>query len=174
MKYKILSTPVSFRTRGFTLVEVLVYIAVTVLIATAGVSMFLSLDTVLLRNATERALTHSATVSLERIARDIKVSTGVNTAQSTLGASPGVLSLNQAGTTTVFSVSGGNLIVAVNGTEIGSLTSEGVTVQSLVFTRYAGTVTELVRVALTLSVSSKAASSTRTFYTSAVLRDSYE
>jgi len=163
-----------FLHRGFSLIETLVYIAVTVLVSYAGVTTFLSLNTVLIRNQTERTLGHSANVSLERMVRDIRSAVSVNVGGSTLGTSPGVLALSQGATTTTFSVSGGNVVVAVNGTNLGPLTSDAVTVQNLTFTRYVATTTEMVRVALTLSANSKAASTTRTFYTSAVLRGSYE
>jgi len=162
------------RTKGFSFIEVLVYIAVLVLISVTVVSTFLALDTSLLRNKAERALTNSAQVTLERMVRDIRAGA---TADTTI---PGQLTLNTAGfaTTTVFVVSGGNVTATVNGTNLGPLTSDDVTVENLVFTKYSLTGTELetdlVRVALTLSISTKAASTTKTYYTSAVLRGSYE
>lgn len=160
--------------RGFTLIEMLVYIAVMLLVTTAGIMTYLSLDMVLLRNATERRLTNAADVAIERMVRDIRAAESVNGGLSTLGTSPGVLVLVDGSTTTTFSLSGGKVMVNVNGTDIGPLTGEGVTVDALTFTDYVGTDTELVRVALQLTASSSAASSTRTFYTSAVLRGSYE
>lgn len=160
--------------KGFTLVEMLVYMAVLVLIAGALVTTFLSLNTVLLRNATERTLTHAATVSLERMVRDMRSADTVNTGLSTLGTSPGTLALTDGATTTRFYISSGRLVVSVNGVELGPLTPEEVTVEDLIFQRYVGATTEMVRASLTLSVSSKAASSTRTYYGSGVLRGSYE
>jgi len=141
--------------RGFTLIEVLVYLAVLVLVASAGVSTFLSLDTVLIRNQTERELTQSAEVTLERMLRDIRRATA---ADVTIGSQ---LTLTSLGTTTVFSLSGGNVIVNVNGAELGPLTTDDVTVQSLTFSKYvdiaAEIETDLVRVALTLTATSSAA-----------------
>ncbi len=163
--------------RGFSLIEILIYLAITVMVSLAGVTTFLSLDTVLLRNQTERVLTRAATVSLDRLLHDIREADAVNTGLSTLDVSNGVLALTNTPTTTTFAISGGNLVVSVNGVELGPLTGDDVVVQDVVFSRYVSggaTSTELVRVALTLSASSKAASSTKTFYTSAVLRGSYE
>jgi type II secretory pathway pseudopilin PulG len=159
---------------GFSLIEALVYLSITVVLAGALVTTFLSLNTTLLRNRTERELTHSASVSLERMVRDIREANSVDTGMSTLGSSPGVLELESASGTTRFYLSSGALVVNVNGTEIGPLTSDAVTVQGLVFQKYTGSTTDMVRVGLTLSAVSRAASSTRTFYTSAVLRGSYE
>lgn len=160
--------------RGFSLIETLVYLAVMVLAAGAVVTTYLSLDTVLVRNKTDRELTHAATVSMERMVRSIQSADSVNTGLSTLGTSPGVLTLEHGTTTTRFFMSGSELKISENGVDKGALTSNAVEVESLTFTRYTNSATELVRVALTLSASSKAASSTRTFYTSAVLRNSYE
>lgn len=160
--------------KGFSLIEVLVYIAVTVLIAGACVTTYLSLDATLIRNRTERILAHSASVSLERMVRNIRGAESINNAGSTFGTSPGALELVSGTTTTKFSISGDNLVVAVNGGTPGPLTSEEVIVRDLVFTRFTGAVTDMIRVQLTLSANTKAASTTRTFYTSAVLRGTYE
>ena len=160
--------------RGFSLVEMLVYIGVLVLIVTTGFSVFLSFNTILVRNSIERALTTSASVSLERMLRDLRAADIVDFTPSIFNVSPGTLSLVQGTTTTMYELTGGNLNVSVNGSTPIPLTGDTVTVDSLVFTRYATSTLELVRVALTLSIDSKVASSTRTFYTSGVLRGAYE
>jgi len=160
---------------GFSLVEVLVYVAVLVLVTMAGVLTYLSLSTTLVRYETERAVSHAAQVTLERIVRDIKGATTITAAESSFGtSSPPSLTLVAGTTTTKFSLSGGNVLLTQNGIEIGPLTSEDVTVEQLYFLRYTGVSTELVRVVLTLSASNKAASTTRTFFGSGVLRGSYE
>lgn len=159
---------------GFSLVETVVYLGIIVLVAGALITTFLSLSTTLARNTAERELTHSANASLERIVRDIRSAASVNTGLSTFGTSTGALALLASGTTTRFYIANGNLMVSLNGVELGPLTSEQVTVQSLVFHHYVGSTTDMVRAALTLSATSKAASSTHTFYSSAVLRGSYE
>lgn len=145
-----------------------------VLLVGAFVTSFLSLDTVFVRNATERALAQGAQVSLDRLTRAILSADTVNTGLSTLGTPLGALALTESSTTTRFYVSGDALMMSVNGTDLGPLTSDSISVEDVVFYRYVGSTTEMVRVALTLSAIGKASSSTRTFYTSAVLRGSYE
>ena len=162
------------RSIGFALIEILVYISVMVLLGGALVTTFLSLNTVLLRNKTERALAESASVSLERMVRTIRGAATIDLGQSTLNTSLGALAVSEGTTTTRFYISGGNLFISENGVDQGPLTSDNVIVNDVVFNRYIGSTTEMVRVALTLSAFSKASSSTRTFYTSAVLRGSYE
>jgi type II secretory pathway pseudopilin PulG len=166
--------PTQSRSAGFSLVEILVYIAVTVSITLAGVLTYLSLSSGLARNATERAVNHAAQVALERITRDIRGAITVNAAQSTLGSSPSVLTLSNSATTTQYSIVSGALSLSVDGKTVGPLTGSGISVDNFTVNRYVGTSTELVRVKLTLSAVTKAASTTRTYYTSAVLRGSYE
>jgi type II secretory pathway pseudopilin PulG len=161
-------------TKGFSLVEVMVYLAVTVFLAGALVTTFLSLNTVLARNATERALTMGAQVSLERVVRAARSADTVHTGLSTLDSSMGALALTEGATTTRFYVSGDALMLSVNGTDLGPLTSDGVSVEDVVFHRYVASTSEMIRMELTLSAIGKASSSTRTFYSSAVLRGSYE
>lgn len=159
---------------GYSLIEMLIYLAVTILISLAGVETYLSLNTILVRNATERAVNHSAMVALERIGSELRNGLSINTGQSTFGTSPGALTIVYGTTTSNFTISGGRLIFTQNGTAVGPLTSSDVTVESFIVNRYVGTTTELVRVSLTLSGHSKAASTTRTYYTSAVLRGTYD
>ena len=161
-------------TKGFSLVEMMVYLAIMLLLAGALITTFFSLGTVLERNATERALTRGAQVSFERISRIIRSADTVNLGLSTLGTSMGTLALNESATTTRFYISGGNLVIEVNGVEHGPLTCDSITVQNVVFNRYVGSTTEMVRVALTLSAVGRSSSSTQTFYSSAILRGSYE
>lgn len=168
------TTPIPLHGGGYSLVEMLVYLAVLILVMFAGVTTYLSLDTVIVRNQTERTLTSSAQMSFERVVHEIRTAEAVNTGASTFGVSPGVLVLTNGATTTTFSISGSRLIVSRDGTEIGPLTSDDVVVEDMTFTRYAGAVTDMIRVSLTLSANSKSASTTRTYYMSAVLREGYE
>ena len=160
--------------RGFSLVEVLVYLGILILVVIVSIEMFISFDLVLMRNAAERELTTSASVSLERMLRDFRAADIIDLTPSTFDVSPGTLTLVQGTTTIAYTLSGGNLLVSVNGLVPIPLTGDTITVDSLVFSRYAENGLELVRVALTLSTHSKIASSTRTFYTSGVLRGAYE
>ena len=156
------------------LIETLIYITVTVIVTIVTVNMYFSLDDVLLRNKTERALTNAATVTLERLVRDIRAADTVDSGSSTFDVSPGVLVLTTGVNTTEFSLSGGSIIVEENGVEIGPLTGGDVSVDELIFRHYVGSETELIRVELTLSAVSKAASTTKTYYIGAVPRGSYE
>lgn len=150
------------------------YLAVLVLLATALISTFLSFNTIITRNKTERELSQSANLVLERIARSVRGADSVSTGLSVFDVSPGRLTLVESGTTTSFYVSSSTLMLSVNGIVKGPLTSGTISVERVIFTRYVGSTTEMIRVSLVLDASSDTASSTRTFYTSAILRGLYE
>jgi type II secretory pathway pseudopilin PulG len=163
------------REHGFTLLEVLIYIGILLLALTVVVGIFFSLNTVFERNRVERTLAHAAQSVLDRVIYDAYRATTVDTLNSVLNASSSRLTLTQgAATTTAFYIATGTVMVAVNGVEEGPLLPSDVSVDALTFHHFANTFSEAVRVGLTLSVSSKAASTTQTFYTTVVLRSSYE
>jgi type II secretory pathway pseudopilin PulG len=159
---------------GFTLIETLVYMAVLVIVVGALVTTFLSFNTVLVRNATERVLTKEAQASFEYIVQAIRQSDSVNTGMSTFNTSPGTLALTEGATSTRFYVASGVLMFEQNGVAVGPLTSDAATLESLVFNHQTGSTSELVRVEMTLSSHNTSASTTRTFNSGAVLRGSYE
>lgn len=159
---------------GFTLIEVLVYIGVLLLSAIAVVTMFFSLRDVFERNRTERELADAATEILERFGREARYATEIE-GTSVLGSSPGLLDLDQISTSTRFSLSGDDLIMEQNGSVVGALHPESISVTSLVFTKFESVSTSTaVRAAVTLSATNRFASTTKTFYTTALLRGSYD
>lgn len=150
------------------------YITIVVLVAGALVTTFITLNTTLARNKLERDVAHTGEVALERISRAIREGTAIDTAASTFGTSVGSLEVEHGSDTTRFFIQSGDLMVSVNGTTVGPLTSDAVTVHSLVFRHYVGSTSEMVRAELVLSAQNKAASTTRTYYSSAVLRGTYD
>jgi prepilin-type N-terminal cleavage/methylation domain-containing protein len=154
--------------KGFTLIEMLIYIALLTLISSALVTTFLSLNTTLVRNHTERVLTQEARVALEHMLYSIR------RADNVVDATGSNLELNGVFGTTRYYLSGNVLTVEDTSGNQSSLTSDAVTIENLNFTHYIGDSTDLVRVELTLSAESKASSSTRMYSISSVLRGSYE
>jgi hypothetical protein len=144
------------------------------LIAGAAVQTYLTLNVVMVRNATERSINHAAQVSLERISRDIHSATTVDILQSSFGTTTSTLALIHGTTTTTFSVASSTLSLSINGALVGPLTGDDVAVVGFVVDRFVGTTTELIRVALTLHSDAKVATTTRTYYVAGVLRGSYE
>lgn len=160
--------------RGFSLVEMLIYISILVLVSGGALTVLFDLTDHLNRSRSERLMVNTAQTVLERMLTEIRISGAVDEPNSTLGSSPGALSLLQPGTTTVnFEMNGGVLRVERDDVDLGALT-DSVVVDSLVFHHYENPLTEMVGIELTLSAVVGGATTTRTFNTAAVLRGSYD
>lgn len=158
-----------------TLIEVLIYIVVLVLLATALVATALSLRTVFERSSSERRLADAAGLTFERMMRDVRDADSVNLLLSTLNATSSVLALDNGATTTIYELENNTLMLEVNGTSRGPITPDAVTVDSFTAYEYTGTDNvEAVRVVASFTLESRFASTSLTFSDSAVLRGSYE
>ena len=160
--------------RGFTLVELLVYISLLLIMSIASVSLMLSLQSTLSEQRSKRALTQGGVIAMERMLYEIRESETITVPLSTLGSSPGVLVLEQETQDVTFDTNSGSLRVAIDGSTAEPLTDTTITVDNLVFTYFDNTRTEMVRVDLTLTATIGSATSTQTFTSSAVLRNSYD
>ncbi len=163
---------------GFSLVETIIYIGLLILIIVAVVNMLIGMSKAygFMRLSTQ--IQTSAIDSLDRVVREIRNAKSVDTAGSTLGTSPGVLTLNStddtgSAVTYQFLVSGGVLRIKQNGVDQGPLTLPNVTVSNLVFQRMATGVSQAVKIEMTLVAGSGSMTRTAKFYGTAILRDSY-
>lgn len=154
---------------GFTLVEMIVYIAILTLIAAGVVTALFALDDLLAKYRAEQLVFRSATTALERMLHDIRAAESVSAADPT---NPGSVTLSYDGSSRAYSLSGGAVLLTKDGSDVGTLTEEGVTVSELRFYDYAST-TEFVRVQMTLSATVGESTVTRTFNSGATLRGSY-
>jgi len=162
--------------QGFSLIEMLVYIAILILAVVAMVVSFLSFNASLVRNQAYRELTHVANLTLDRMVRDIRAAASADTTVS----NQITLSTEGGATTTVYALSNDTVNLTVNGKNLGTLTEDDVKVEDLTFSKFENIGTELettlVRVQMTLSMASttKWATTTSIYYTSAVMRGDYE
>jgi len=159
---------------GFALVEMLVYIALLTIISTSSIALLFSLDDMFAENRANQLVTRGGTIAMERMLYDIRSADIVDTFNSTLQSTPGVLTLTRGTTTTEFSKVNGAVNVEVNNVTVGPLTNSSVSVDELRFFMYSNLVTEAVRIKLTLSVTVGETTVTETFYGGTVLRGSYE
>lgn len=155
--------------RGFTLVEMIVYIAVLVLVGVASVSAILSLDDLFARYRAEQLVFRSAHTALERLLHDIREAETVVSASSN---ADGSLSLSGPSGTVSYATSSDALHVSIDSVDQGALTDAGVTVTELRFYSYSG-VTEFARVEMTLQSSFGSVVVEETFNAGATLRGSY-
>jgi prepilin-type N-terminal cleavage/methylation domain-containing protein len=159
---------------GFSLIEMLVYIALLSTIFVVVVATLLSFTTGYRVLAAHRIVEHSAMSSLERLTRDLRGATSIDMGNSTFGTSPGILTLitNQNGnaTTTKYYVQNNTLKLDVNGTYFGPLTTAKVTVSNLTYTLLTGSTTSAVKIDMTLTSTNGQAVQTRTYHTTVVLK----
>lgn len=164
--------------RGFTLVEMIIYIAffavLSILAVNATIMVMRSFYTLRLN----QSVNQSATVALERLSREIRNAYDIDTAQSTLGSSPGRLTLNTkdavgANTTMEFYMDGASqLRLKDGGVDKGALVTKSVTLTNLVFRSISTTNSKAIKVEMTLHDSRATTTQAVKFYDTIVLRGS--
>lgn len=138
--------------RGFTLIEMLVYLGIFLVVSTAAVGFLLSLDDFIDQYRLETRLYRSGTNIMEQILLAARQAEGVDLV-GTIEDSPsnGRLTLESAATTTAFVFAANDISLAINGVEYGPMTSDAVTVDAFTVYVYDSGESEFVRVQLELS-----------------------
>lgn len=163
------------RNKGFSLVEMLIYIAILVfmLIIIIQVVFSVTRSSRVVRSA--RNIETSASSALERMGREIRKAETLDTAASVFGSHPGLLSLDGeddvgAAYSTEFYLLDGRIRMRENGADVGALTHASTTVTNLIFSRFYATSTEGVRIEMTLESGTTTSYRTETFYSSVLVR----
>jgi Tfp pilus assembly protein PilW len=164
--------------KGFTLVELLVYMTVLVLMLVAVVGAVTGFARFYKRIAAGQSIARSGSYAMERMTREIRNAQTIDQTGSALGAHPGRLTVVTPVSTGVtrsseFSIVGNELRLSQDGVVTGTLTTPGTVVENLVFYRIATTTSEAVRIILTLSKTTGTTTVSASFYDTAVLRGSY-
>lgn len=167
--------PANLRRDGFSLVEMLIYVAILLIMLIVIINVVLSVagsDKVIraLRN-----IENSAALAIERINREARSADAIVVASSIFDSHPGklVLSSEIGGgppRTVEFYLLDGQLILKEDGVDTGALTSAEATVTSLVFRRFASSTVEGVRTEISLTSGTSTSFRSETFYTSVLLR----
>ncbi len=125
---------------GYMLVEAIIYLALFVMLSSLLVYSIVVMSRAYTETRVNRDLLDSIQVSVERMSREIRGATSVNVGSSTFGVNPGTLTINTTdvtGATTYETFSLATSTMAIdfnnNGLDEGSLTSNQVSVDSLVF-----------------------------------------
>jgi Tfp pilus assembly protein PilW len=164
--------------RGIALVEFVVYASLLIVLTVSIVTALITLSTTF-RTIKSVANIESATgVALERMAREIRDASSVDTAQSTLGSSPGVLFLNTTDndgnpTTVQFFTSGQSIRIKENGIDSGPLTDSSVRVTRLIFRHITTAQSHAVKIEMTVESGKDKSYRSKAFYTTVVMRGSY-
>jgi len=163
---------------GITVIETLICVGILVIALTIIVQMMFSIVKTHRLVKLKQSLEASGTISMERMLRDIRSARSIDMVNSTLNSSPGKLVLSGRDIdgnnyTLEFSVAGGTLKLAKNGGAAGPLTIPGITVNSLVFRNLSNSVSDGVKIELSLSGSNGGVTKSLDLFGFAVLRNSY-
>lgn len=168
----------SSRFRGFTLVEMIVYVAILGIIAVLSINATLAMTQAFSNLRVSRDLNSSATALFERLTRDVRGAYDIDTVQSTFNTNPGRLTLNTkdsggANTTVEFYVENGLVKIKEGGVAQGAIMTTSTSVTNFVVRQLLNTNTKAVKVEATISATRGNITKTRNFYTTIVLRGTY-
>lgn len=165
-------------TQGFTLVEMVIYIAFFSLLSSLAVGATILVMKSFYSLRLAQSVNESATVSIERLSREIRNAYDVDTTQSTLGTNPGRLMLktkdaNGVNTTMEFYVDGFNQLgLKEGGVDRGSLLTRSATLTNLVFRLITTTNSKAIKIEATIQDSRATTTQAANFYDTIVLRGS--
>ena len=145
--------------------EALVYMAILAVVSAVVVESVLFIYKAFGRTRIERRLNLNGDIAIETMIREIRASSNTDPGSSLFGANPGVLKVGAK----TFSVSGASALQ-----EDGADITSDVSVNNLIFYRQAtSTLSEIIKIELTLSAGEGQFLKTKNFYGSAVLRGAY-
>ncbi len=167
--------------RGFTLVEMLIYVGLCAVLMVGLVNAMLLLTDAYRTVKTARKMESSAITLMDRIIREARRSTGINA--GAFDVPNGSVTLEAGSSTSpylTFYLQDGRAYITDEG-DSSPLTDSDIVVESMVFSRYPlynvqfATSSVLLRVDFTINSGSSTPNfTTRSFYGSAILRGSYD
>ncbi len=163
------------REAGFSLIEMVIYIAVLSLMLSIIVSVIYSLAQSNRQIRTARLIENSAVTILERIEREIREAEILVEGSSVFDVHPSSLYLSgeaQGGglETTEIDFENGSILLHRGGIDLGAISDLDVTVTSFIFRHFESGEVEGVRVELTLTAGVDSYLRTENFYSSVLLR----
>jgi len=164
----------TYTQQGFTMVEMLVYLALFILLSVASVSALLSFSDSFAQYRVERIVSRQLSEMANSILVDSRNALMLDVVGSTVAVDPSELLLDYVGSDVLYTVSGGTLFRSVNGGAPEPITQAPVTVTSFVVDHYPNVETEFVRFAITASATIGSTTVSDTYYSGTVLRGSYD
>lgn len=167
-------------TRGFTLVETLVYMAILVVLLSAIVNAVLVLTTHYRAVRNTREMEDSVIAAFDRMTRDIRDADGFIASATILNVANGSLSLLEQdlssgqSTTTDYYVENSRLYVRENGVVLGPLTKSSIKTTSLIFRRIDTANSNAFKIEMSMQTDQAVPNViSNNFYTTVVMRGSY-
>jgi prepilin-type N-terminal cleavage/methylation domain-containing protein len=163
--------------KGFSLVEMLFYLAILSLLLLVVINCVVIIVSSYRNVRAEQTIENSAVAAMDRITEEIRNAVSVDSLNSTLGSSPGILSLNTATTSPAqikFDGSTSTLAVYEDGSYSGPLFSGEARVKSLIFRSISTTTSSAIRIELEVESGTSTSYVSKKFYDTAILRGSYQ
>ena len=158
------------RTRGYTLVEMLFYIALFAIISVFVINALITTSRAFAIARATRALNTSAEGAMERMAREIRLADAIDVA-SVFNATPGTLKMTSIDAATgnpqtmTFSLASGIVQLQKGAGTVQDITSGTVSVSSLIFRQIVGSSSPAVKIEMIINGVP--------FYDTALLRRAY-
>ncbi len=163
-----------YKNKGYTMVEMVIYIAIMSIVLLLIVNTVLSLTKSYRDLYALRIVDSTAVDSMERMTREIRGATSVDTTNSVFNTDPGVLTLvstlGSTSTTTKFYISNGALKMDINGSYFGPLSDVDATIDSLTFAKLDSGISTAVKIDMTVSGRSGLAVKTKNYHTTILLK----
>ena len=163
--------------KGFSLIEMLVYVAILSVMVVMVISVTLSVSGSYGVFQVSRNVQTAAVTSLERMTREIRLADNIILGSSTFDAHPGILTLQKTGDsgieTVSFSIIGQSITVQENSDPAEALSRSDTSVTNLVFRKVDSLISSGVKIEMTVESTRGENSKTETFYAFAVIRGSY-
>jgi len=165
--------------KGFSLIEIILYIAILVIVLSVLLKSFSAITISYNKVKSINRIESSVIIGMERMEREIRNATSIDLLQSVFNTSPGSIFLNATdsygnATTTKFYISNQSLKMMIGGADQGSLVSNQVQVTSLIFVLIDNTNSKEVKIEMTLQSGTGSSLVVKNFYDSVVLRGSYK
>lgn len=156
--------------RGFSLVEMLVYIAILLIVSTASVTFMISLNDFVSQYRVETALYRSSTSAMEQILVALRQADSYDAIGSVTADADGVLSIANGATSTVIARNTDELELTIDGVVYGNMLADSVDVTSFYVYEYAVGEGNMVRVRLSLTATVNGVTKDITLYGGSVIR----
>lgn len=165
--------------RGYSLIEVIVYIAIFTSISILVINSFIAILSSFKNTEANRRLLESGSLVMERMTREIRQANSIDLINSTIGSNPGTLQLNEedSGGNSIFvkfkKENNGEIDIYRNNNSGENLLSSQVLATSLIFRRITTTESEAVKIEMTLNYTNGSIVKNEKFYNTIILRGSY-
>lgn len=166
------------RTKGFSIMELIVYVAIFGLVSVVVINSFVVVLNSYATTRTNRDLMESGLEVMERMSREIRQAKSIDLINSTFGTSPGVLQLNTTDSsgnaqTVKFIVESNKINLYVNNTYVGVILNYNISVSSLIFRRISTSQGDAVKIELTLQDTPGHTTKLEKFYDTVTVRGNY-